>query len=332
MIEENVIASFQNKQTLITGGTGLIGRQVVEILLGAGANVSIVSLDNIKLDPAVDHIFGDLTDFSFCKEISKGKDCVFHLAGIKGSADVSKTKLASHFVPTLMMNTNVLEACRVNNVSKVVYTSSIGAYANTDVFKEVDYKLSSEPMDFAGWSKRMAELQIHAYHVQHGIDNFAIVRPCNVYGPGDNFDPNNAMVIPSLMYRIYQKEDPVSIWGDGSAIRDFAYSRDVAEGVILALYHGTNSTFVNLGSGKGYSIRELVEELNSFLEFNYEFDMTKPSGYPKRVMDISLAKEIIGYEPATSLEQGLKETWNWFVNNQDEYLKKVNYLTDDQQQ
>ena len=134
------------------------------------------------------------------------------------------------------------------------------------------------------------------------------------------------MVIPTLMYRIYKGEDPVVVWGDGTAIRDFAYSRDVAEGVILALHYGTNSDFVNLASGEGYSIKELVETLNSFLEFNYEFDTSKPAGFPKRVMDISLAKEIIKYNPTTSLLEGLQETWNWFIENQDEYLKRQNYF------
>jgi GDP-L-fucose synthase len=160
------------------------------------------------------------------------------------------------------------------------------------------------------------------------MENFAIVRPCNVYGPGDNFDPANAMVVPALMYRIYQKENPVMVWGDGSAIRDFAYSRDIAEGVILALHYGTGSGFVNLGSGRGYTIKELVEALHSFIGFSYKFDATKPSGFPRRVMDISLARKKIHYNPTTSLRDGLKETWDWFLENKDEYLNKQNYLKD----
>jgi len=329
MIQEKVLESFSASNVLVTGGTGLIGRQVVDILCDANANVKIVSLDRINVDKRAEHILGDLTGFDFCKEVTKDMDFVFHLAGIKGSVVVAKAKLASHFVPTLMFNTNVLEACRINKVQKVVYTSSIGAYSDTEVFRESDYRLESLPMDFAGWAKRIAELQIHAYKVQYNLDNFSIVRPCNVYGPGDNFNPNNAMVIPTLMYQIYHKEDPVVVWGDGSAIRDFAYSRDVAEGVILALYHGTQSGFVNLGSGRGYSIKQLVETLHSFLDFNYEFDTSKPSGFPKRVMDISLAKKLIDYNPTTSLLDGLKQTWQWFVNNQDEYLNKKNYFRDE---
>lgn len=330
MIKDNTLKAFNEKNVVVIGGTGLIGRQVVDLLHGAGANVKVVSLDKITLYPDIEHVYGDLVEFSFCKDITKDMDFVFHLAGIKGSADVSKKKLASHFVPTLMMNTNVLEACRINKVQKIVYTSSIGAYSNTEIFRESDYKLDSLPMDFAGWAKRMAELQIHAYKVQYNFDNFSIVRPSNVYGPGDNFDPDNAMVIPSLMYRIYHKEDPVVIWGDGAAIRDFAYSRDVAEGVILALYHGTQSKFVNLGSGKECSVKKLVETLHSFLFFNYKFDTTKPSGSPKRLMDITLARELIEYKPDTLLLDGLKQTWQWFINNQDEYKKRKNYFIEEQ--
>jgi GDP-L-fucose synthase len=324
---ESVLDFFREKKVLVTGGTGLIGRQVVGLLADAGANVRIVSLDRINVDSRCEHIQGDLTDFGFCKEITGGIDYVFHMAGIKGSIDVTINKPASHFVPALMFNTNVLEACRINGVERLVYTSSIGAYANAEVFREGQNE-QGPPMDFfAGWAKRMAEFQIQTYKIQYGIESYFVVRPCNVYGPGDNFDPNNAMVIPSLMYRILRGDDPVVVWGDGSAIRDFAFSRDVAEGVILTLYHGTGGNpYINLGSGKGVTIRELVEALNGFLDFRLSFDTTKPSGFPRRVMDISLAEKTIGYDPATPLGEGLKETWDWFIEHQDEYLQKQNYF------
>lgn len=328
MISPEVLKSFAHSRVLVTGGTGLIGRQVVSILCDAGAKVTSVSLDDLELDDRAEYLKDDLTSFETCKRITKGVDFVFHLAGIKGSIEVTKSKPASFFVPILMFNANVLEASRLNSVRKVVYTSSIGAYASAEVFRENE-NLEGPPMDmFPGWAKRMAELQVQAYKIQYGLKNFAIVRPCNVYGPGDNFDPKNAMVIPSLMYRIFQKENPVVIWGDGSAVRDFAYSRDMAEGIILALYYGTDGGFVNLGSGQGYTIKELVETLKSFLDFNYRFDPTKPAGFPKRVMDISLARKMIYYNPTTSLKEGLQETWNWFIKNQDEYLKKKNYFTE----
>ena len=329
MITDSILRAFSDKNVLVTGGTGLIGRCVVKMLCDAGAYVKIVSLDKVNVDERAEHVLGDLTEFSFCRESTKGMDFVFHMAGIKGSIEVTKSKPASFFVPLLMFNTNVLEACRVNKVQKVVYTSSIGAYSSAEVFVEGRNE-EGAPMDmFPGWAKRMAEMQVQAYKIQYGMENIAIVRPCNVYGPGDNFDPKNAMVIPTLMWRIYNKENPVIVWGDGSAVRDFAYSRDVAEGVILALHHGTRGSYVNLGSGKGVTIKELVETLHTFINFNYKFDASKPSGFPKRVMDITRARGWIGYEPSTSLHDGLQETWSWFMKNQSEYLQKKNYFMDE---
>ena len=326
MIEPEIITGFRKRKVLVTGGTGLIGRQVVEILESAGARVTIVSLDDVVVHDEAEHIRGDLTDFAFCREVIRGMDDVFHIAGIGASVSAAKSKIASHFVPTLMMNTNVLEACRLNGVDRVVYTSSVGAYALSDVFRESEYRIDSAPMDFAGWAKRMAEAQVHAYNVQYGLTNFATVRPSNVYGPGDNFDPTNALVIPSLMYRIFHGENPLVIWGDGSAVRDFVYSRDCAEGIIQALVYGTGGGFVNLGSGVPHSIKELVEIMKSFIDFNYRFDTEKPTGAPKRIMDISLARKMIHYDPVTSLRDGLMKTWEWFVQNSGEYRKKVNYF------
>ena len=92
-------------------------------------------------------------------------------------------------------------------------------------YEEKNYSLASEPMDFAGWAKRLAELQIFSYKKQYDLKNYKVVRPSNVYGPGDNFDPNNAMVIPSILNRILKEENPLVVWGDGSAIRDFVYRR-----------------------------------------------------------------------------------------------------------
>jgi GDP-L-fucose synthase len=180
---------------------------------------------------------------------------------------------------------------------------------------------------FPGWAKRMAELQIQAYKKQYNLKDFYVVRPCNVYGPGDNFDPNNAMVVPTLLNRISNKEDPVLIWGDGSSVRDFAYAEDVADGVILTLYHGTGDLdFLNLGSGDGYTIKELVETLSSFIKFNYKFDVSKPSGFPRRIMDIKNAKKILNYNPQFSLKRGLEETWKWFLENKNQNELRHNYF------
>jgi GDP-L-fucose synthase len=316
---------FFNKRVLITGGTGLIGREVTNILRTQGSLITVVSLDSIKQHDDVRYIHGDLTNFDFCLEVTKNIDYVFHLAGIKGSIDVTKSRPASFLVPLLMFNTNVLEASRRNGIKRLVYTSSIGAYPAAEIFEETMGE-AGNPMDmYPGWAKRMAELQIRAYAEEYGLE-WSVVRPCNVYGPGDNFDPNNAMVIPSLMMRISNGESPLKVWGDGSAIRDFAFSRDVAMGTIQALIHGTRGSFINLGSGVGYSIKELVETLNQVVAFDYEFDTTKSGGFPRRVMNVNRAREWVGFDPQTSLLEGLRETWDWFQENKEEYLLKKNYF------
>ena len=127
---------FSDRKVLITGGTGLIGREVGKILVEAGANVTVVSLDSLMPIDRVKYIHGDLTDLNFCLEVTKNIDFVFHLAGIKGSINVTKSRPASFFVPLLMFNTNVLEASRRNGVKKLVYTSSIGAYPAAEIFEE----------------------------------------------------------------------------------------------------------------------------------------------------------------------------------------------------
>ena len=209
MIERKIAKKFINKKIIITGGTGLIGRQLTKILCDLKANVSVISLDNYSTDKRAKHIIGDLSNFNFCKSVTKNQDFAFHLAGIKASVKTTIEKPASFYVPLVMMNTNFLEACRVNNIKKLVYTSSIGAYSKASIFKEKKSTYKNEPMDFyPGWAKRMAELQIIAYKKQFKLKNYYIVRPANVYGPGDNFDKKNAMVIPSLMAKILQKKDP----------------------------------------------------------------------------------------------------------------------------
>lgn len=315
------------KKATVTGGTGMIGREVVRLLLDHGCLVTSVSLDDLTLDPRANYVKGDLSDLEFCLDICSGMDYVFHVAGIKGSVGVTKEKPASFFVPLLMMNTNMLEAARRNNVDKVLYTSSIGAYSPAEIFVESKDDLTIPPMDmFPGWAKRMAEMQIDAYRIQYGMNNFAIVRPSNIYGPGDNFDEQNAMVIPSLISRVHRGDSPVQIWGDGSSERDFLHSTDAAIGIILACLRGTDGKPINLGCGYGITIKNLVQALQEVTPFESFFDISKPSGFPRRIMDMTYAEQRIGFVPQISLKEGLDQVWKWFALNQGEYLNKQNYF------
>ena len=299
---------FANKKVVVTGGTGMIGRKVVDLLLKEGAIITVLADKGEKIREGVEYTFGDLaSDFEFCQTWTENADYVFHIAGLKGSPVVTSKKPASYFVPLLQMNTNILEACRINGVRGVVYTSSVGVYEQAERLKESNPQ--GKPMDtFPGYAKWMGELQIQAYKMEYGI-NYSVVRPSNVYGEGDNFDPEIAMVIPSLVGKILRGDDPVIVWGDGSEIRDFVYSGDVAKGIIQTMEKGTKGEFINLGGANEYSIKDVVDALRIITGAHFRYDFSKKAGFPKRVMDISLARKLIGYDPETTLEEGLEKVW-----------------------
>ena len=141
MIDAKIIKFYAQKNCIVTGGTGLIGREVARILADFGANVRVVSMDDLEIDSRIDYVKGDLTNLSFCLEQINGMDYVFHIASIKGSLSVTVERPASFFVPLLMLNTNVLEASRRNGIKNLVYTSSIGAYPSAEIFFESDLAL-----------------------------------------------------------------------------------------------------------------------------------------------------------------------------------------------
>jgi GDP-L-fucose synthase len=321
---------YKGKNILVTGGTGLIGIPLVEMLIRMGAKVRIASLDDpSRAHPQAEYRRLDLMRFENCLEACKGMDFVFNLVGIKGSPAMTLKKPASFFVPTILFNTNMMEAARRSGIERYLYTSTIGIYAPAEVFYEDDaWKAFPSDNDrFAGWAKRMGELQAEAYKLEYNWRNIAIVRPANVYGPYDNFDPDNSMVIPSLIRRALDGENPLVVWGDGSQIRDFIHARDVAKGMVLVMEKMPGQP-VNLGSGAGTSIRDLVEVVIGNLKDRPKviWDASKPSGDKKRIMDISRASTI-GFRPDKSIKEGIKETMEWYLQNKDTAGKRYNIFT-----
>ncbi len=311
---------YKGRKILVTGGTGLIGRPLVNKLLNLGSKVQVVSLDK-KVDlPKVQFIKKDLRDFNSCLEVTKNCDIVFHLAGVKGSPKMTRYQPASFFVPTITFNTNVMEASRRNKVKHFLYTSSIGVYSPAQNFYEDDVwkTFPSENDKFAGWAKRMGELQAESYAIEHNWNNISIVRPANVYGEYDNFDPENAMVIPSLIHRIVAGENPLNVWGDGSQVRDFIYSHDVANAMIELIKIGYNKP-VNLGSGKGVTIKTIVNILCK-LEKNLKvtWDKSKPTGDKVRIMNVNRLKKL-GIKNNFNIQEGIERTFDWYKKN---YKKK----------
>lgn len=323
---------YKNKPVLVTGGTGLIGRPLVEMLVAAGAHVTVVSLDDPSRAPkGCTFVKGDLREFSSCMEVCKGQEIVFQLAGVKGSPAMTSRRPASFFVPTLQFSVNMMEAARRSGAERFLFTSSVGVYSPAEVFYEDDvWTTFPSPNDrFAGWAKRMGELQAQAYRIEYGWDKISIVRPANVYGPFDNFDPANAMVIPSLIHRACNGENPLTVWGDGSPVRDFIHARDVARGMMLAVEQGVSEP-INLGSGSGVTIREVAEMVAKYAPggpLPIVWDKDKPAGDAKRLMDMTRASGY-GFACEVSIEEGIKETIAWYLANRNDADKRYNAFTD----
>ena len=314
---------FKNKNVLVTGGSGMIGRQLVKLLQKESANVCVADLNEPINMSGITFKKVDLTNYTSCLEACHGMDYVFNLVGIKCSPKVIQERPADIMTPMLQFNTNMMSAAMKSDVEWYLYTSTVGVYGEAEIFKEENvWKSFPSKHDwFGGWAKRMGELQAEAYAIQNGKANVSIVRPANVYGPYDNFDTDNAMVIPSLIRKAHENEF-LSVWGDGSPIRDFIYSEDVARGMLHMVKNKVTEP-VNLGSGTGITIKELATTIASELGREIKWDTDKPMGDKIRLFDTNRA-ESYGFNPKTKLEDGISNTVKWFLDNLDIVDKRYN--------
>ena len=308
---------FKDTNVLVTVGAGMIGRELVSLLLDRGANVFVADLkqpDDMK--DLVTFLKVDLRELSSCLKICDGMDYVFNLVGIKCSPRVCIEEPAKIMGPMMQFNTNMLEAAMQQGVKWYLYTSTVGVYEPAEVLREDDVWTTQPSKNdwFGGWAKRMGELQCLAYQRQYGEGKCSIVRPANVYGSHDNFDLDSAMVIPSLIRKAFSNGS-LEVWGDGSAIRDFIHARDVAKGMVFAVENKITQP-LNLGSGDEISIRRIAEAVAKEANVSIEWDTTKPTGDPRRVFDMTRAKKL-GFKPEISIEQGIKETIEWYLENRD---------------
>ena len=320
--------SFKNKKVLVVGGTGLIGSPLVDLLIEENAKVRIVSLDHpSRANPKAEFRQLDLREPRNCLEACADMEFVFSLFGVKGSPKMTAKRPATFFVPTITVNTLLMEAARISGVEGYLYTSSIGAYPPAEVFKEESvWSGPPSPNDrFAGWAKRMGELQAEAYKIEYGWDDITTVYPANVYGPFDNFDSENAMVVPSLIKRAIAASEsgqPLVAWSNGSPIRDFIHAKDVALGMMVAVKNAPGHNY-NIGSGVGTSIKQLTDIIVNNLPqpVQVQWDTDAPLGDNIRLMNTYRIRSI-GFVQQISLEEGIKDTINWYLKNKNETSKR----------
>ena len=311
---------YSDKNILVTGGTGMIGSHLVELLLEKNANVRIVAhkreIPPELEDKGLDVVSGDLTEKKFVEESVKGMDYVFHLAAYTGGLGRTSTHPASTLTPNLIMDGNILECAKNEGIERFLYASCTCVYPNDEKTLEEEDAWKGNPPEIHAsysWSKRMGERQAIAYHKEYGM-NIAIVRPSNSYGPRDSDDLETAHALGSLIMKAINKMDPFVIWGDGNPIREYIYARDAAKGMLLAMENYCVGDPINLASGEFVSISELARKILKITNMSpkIKFDKEKPSGQKRRVLSNKKAEEKIGFVTETSLDTGIEETIKWY--------------------
>lgn len=304
---------LSNKQILVTGGAGFLGRQVIAQLLAAGAN-----LDKIRVVRSQDY---DLTTLEACQRAVDGQNVIIHLAAHVGGIGLNQAKPAELFYDNLMMGVQLIHTAHLAGVEKFVCVGTICAYPKfTPVpFKEDDIwnGYPEETNAPYGVAKKALLVQLQSYRQQYNFDGIYLL-PVNLYGPEDNFDPSSSHVIPALIRKVHEAQlrgdKEIPVWGDGSPTREFLYSTDAARGIVMAtqLYDGAEP--VNLGTNYEISIKDLITLICELMGYEGElvWQVDKPNGQPRRCLDTERAKQAFGFTAEMEFKQGLKNTIDWY--------------------
>ncbi len=316
-------AFWQDKRVIVTGGAGFLGRYVVQKLRERGASAVIVPRSKEYDLRDLDAIRQLLSDSSHpAGGCQKSVDVVIHLAARVGGIGANMAHPAEFFYDNLMMGAQLLHECWRSGVSKFVAVGTICAYPKfTPVpFREDDLwnGYPEETNAPYGLAKKMLLVQSQAYRQQYGY-NSVFLLPVNLYGPGDNFDPDSSHVIPALIKKCLDAkargDREIVVWGDGSPTREFLYVEDAAEGIVLAAEKYNRSEPVNLGSAFEVSITDLVQTIVAITGFEGQiiWDESKPNGQPRRKLDTTRAEREFGFRSQTRFEDGLRNSVDWYV-------------------
>jgi GDP-L-fucose synthase len=301
---------WKGKRILVTGGAGFIGSFVVENLLDRRR----VKPENIVVPRSKDC---DLRTFKNCQKVVQGCQIVIHLAAPTGGIAFSRSHPASQYYDSMLINLYLLEASRQAKIEKLVGVGNILVYpakAPSPLEEELlhEGKVAGTHLG-VGVSKRDLVLMCEMYHKEFGLDAVTVLS-ANTYGPRDRFDPQVSHVIPATIVKCHT-QDTLVVWGDGKPTRDFLYVEDVAEGILLATEKlSAPDYYLNITSGREISVGDLATLIAKLSDFKGEitFDLNKKGGDPRRSASNEKAKDLLGFSPQVSLEEGLKRTISWY--------------------
>lgn len=315
---------WKSKNILVTGGIGFIGSHVVEKLVERGANVTV--LDNLQngkltnlsaLTNSISIIHGDCTNMIHALRVCKRKDIVMNLAARVGGIEYNRTHQATMLRDNLLIETIMLEAAKKAGVERFLVISSACVYPHDAIVPTPETEgMRGDPEETNsgyGWAKRMAE-KLGTYYAEEFGMKVAIVRPYNCYGPRDHFDSASSHVIPALIKRVSDGQNPVVVWGSGKQTRAFLFVDDLASGMIAAIEKYPVPDPINLGTDEEVTIADLVKMIVALFgkKTTVEFDMSKPDGSPRRNSDNTKAKKLLQFNAKIPLKEGLSKTIEWY--------------------
>lgn len=312
---------FKDKKILVAGASGLIGSNLLVRLLDEGASVraTLHRKDPVIVDPRIEYVRCDLTNGADCRRAVAGMQHV-HLcaANTSGAAMIAATPMI-HVTPNILINAQMLEAAYEAGVEKFIWLGSTVAYPNSDKPMTEDQVLTGEPFEkyyYAGWAKRFMEVLCRMYGEKLPRPMTTIVlRPTNVYGPRDDFEFATSHVIPALIRKSVERWDPIEVWGDGSEVRDALYVDDMVDAMVLAGAKLDRYATINIGLGKGHSVRELlslITELDDYRNAKIKYDPTKPTMIPIRLIDTAKAEALLNFRARVDIREGLRRTIEWY--------------------
>lgn len=315
---------WSGRSVLVTGGSGFIGSHLVEALLDAGAGVRVAGRDEARFRAVLGdrasqatYLQGDLSSPAFSTQACTGVEAVFNLAAQVAGVGYNRQHPGTMFFSNTVPGLTLLDAAAHAGVDRFLVVSSACVYrrdATVPTPEHEGFIDDPEPTNIGyGWAKRVLEVQAHCYARQFPMQ-IGIARPYNGYGPRDNFAWETSHVIPALIRKVVEGQDPVPVWGDGSQTRSFLYVTDFVAGLMLTLERYAVCDPINIGSDEEVAMSHLIELIVRLAGTGarIEFEPDKPGGQPRRRGDYTRAREVLGFEAAVPLAEGLRRTIEWY--------------------